>query len=407
MSRTTATRAVSWAASIFGLLVGSVSAQGGDARTYGVGCPGGRPDLSGWAPHPGLGNLSVFGFNRVPNAPVAASLGGRRDLPLDFLTLAGCRLYTDLLTVTPATADAGGRVSVSWPVPSDPSLAGGTVYSQVIGLRDSRVSPIGLTTSAGVALRIGPVVTNRGLTTTGDPRTPNGAQWAYRDIDAGVPFDIIGRLWIPRTPQPASGYPAVVISHGGGGGVNGYSTAMAKEMVQWGLVCIAVNYTHTSQKLGSPGGRWENGGHLPNVQRALKCLDILRGLGSVDMTRVAAHGNSNGGLLTTTLVAAAPNRFRAASHTAAGMDDTRSPQYPSTATAQRVSTPYLVQHGDRDTSVPIQLDRDFVSVLSANTVPHRFVVWPGIGHELGNGNSPVLQQMLLNVRLWFRQHGVL
>lgn len=80
-----------------------------------------------------------------------------------------------------------------------------------------------------------------------------------------------------------------------------------REMVTWGLVGIATNYTHatdTGGPIGSPGTDGERGATQSNILRARKVREILSSLGYVDMNRVAAHG---------------PSAFRVASHAAAGV----------------------------------------------------------------------------------------
>src|SRR5262245_52821960 len=75
----------------------------------------------------------------------------------------------------------------------------------------------------------------------GDPSSTQGATWTYVGTLAGVAYDLQGILLKPQGPGP---FPAVVISHGAGGNANAYARGVATEMVRWGLVCIATNYTH-------------------------------------------------------------------------------------------------------------------------------------------------------------------
>src|SRR5216683_1403033 len=117
---------------------------------------------------------------------------------------------------------------------------------------------------------------------SGDPESFSGATWTYKATTDGVMYDLQGILWKPRGQGP---FPAVIISHGldnnaGNGGVPG----TAREMVTWGLVCIATNYTHSAGvPIGSPGTAAEPGASQANILRAHKLLDILLGLGYVDL----------------------------------------------------------------------------------------------------------------------------
>ncbi len=67
---------------------------------------------------------------------------------------------------------------------------------------------------------------------------------------------------------------------------------------------------------------------------------------------------------------------------------------------------HLAQHGSKDTRCPLELDRDFINLLKQNKAPNRFVVWQGQGHGFGDPGSPILDKVLENVRLWFKQYGM-
>ena len=132
--------------------------------------------------------------------------------------------------------------------------------------------------------------TTPALSLEGDPESQQGATWTYRGTLGGVAFDLQGILLKPRGAGP---FPAVVISHGSGGSAVAYSRGVGVEMVQWGLVCIATNYTHAGGvEIGAPGSAAapDTGASQPNILRAHAAYEILRTLGYVDMSRVAAHG---------------------------------------------------------------------------------------------------------------------
>src|SRR5687767_4419388 len=80
-----------------------------------------------------------------------------------------------------------------------------------------------------------------GFALSGDPAASAGAAWTYVAQVSGISYDLRGVLLRPSGPGP---FPAVIISHGAGGSSDGYSRTIAREMVGWGLVCIATNYTH-------------------------------------------------------------------------------------------------------------------------------------------------------------------
>ena len=243
-----------------------------------------------------------------------------------------------------------------------------------------------------------------GFELVGDPASSAGATWTYRATTDGVVYDLRGILFKPSGQGP---FPAVVLSHGG----NQNALTMvgpATEMVTWGLVGIATNYTHatdTGAPLGSPGAAGERGANQSNIQRARKVLEILSSLGYVDMNRVAAFGISNGGFVTTATLATYPSAFRVAAHAAAGVADPvtgEPPSGPSASLAAGVRTPYSLHHGDPDTTNPLSSDQRFAAILEANGVPHELWVYPGAGH-VGFIQSPTFYTRIRN---WYAKYGL-
>lgn len=239
---------------------------------------------------------------------------------------------------------------------------------------------------------------------SGDPESASGATWIYKATTDGVVYDLRGILLKPPGPGP---FPAVVLSHGGE--QNALTMILtAKEMVTWGLVGIATNYTHatdTGAPIGSPGTVGERGATVSNILRARKVLDILSSLGYVDMNRVAAHGISNGGFVTTATLATYPSAFRVASHAAAGVQDSVSgspPSAPIPSLAAGVRTPYNLHHGDPDETNPLSSDQRLASILDANGVPFELWVYPGGGH-VGFIQSP---DFYARIRAWYARFGL-
>jgi len=144
-------------------------AGGGQARRIGdgtLGCPAGENRCEGFAPNPGAGNLEFYLYGGKPSAPAVAYLGGSSTswmsvplpLPLGFLQLPTCSIYTDLLVPLPTFTNVGGLASMRVPVPADPALARATLYGQWL-LQDDRVNPaVNLATSDGLAFTLGPTV---------------------------------------------------------------------------------------------------------------------------------------------------------------------------------------------------------------------------------------------------------
>jgi dienelactone hydrolase len=240
-----------------------------------------------------------------------------------------------------------------------------------------------------------------GFNVQGDPESSQGATWTYRGSLQGATFDLQGILLKPSGAGP---FGAVVLSHGAGGNAAAYSRNIAIEMRRWGLVCIATNYTHAGNvPIGTPGTTNEPGASDANVLRGYAVREMLRTLSYVDQSRVAAHGHSMGAFVTTALVAAYPNDFRVASHTAGGV---RPPNFngpaPSEAQARNVRTPYQLHHGDQDVVVSITQDQRFDAILTANLVPHEFHVYAGADHD-DVATSPTV---LARIRAWYAANQV-
>jgi dienelactone hydrolase len=177
-------------------------------------------------------------------------------------------------------------------------------------------------------------------------------------------------------------------------------------MVEWGLVCIATNYTHAGGlPIGSPGTPADAGASTANVLRARRLVDILGHLGYVDMSRVALHGHSMGAFVTAATAGAYPTLFRAASHTAGGMvpDSTVSVVAPTESQIAGIKAPYQMHHGDRDVVVPLVSDQLFAAALLLRGVSHDLIVYSGADHDDLSTNATVLNR----VHDWYRKYGVL
>lgn len=242
-----------------------------------------------------------------------------------------------------------------------------------------------------------------GLTITGNPTNANGATLIYQNTIDGVTYDLKGILFKPNTGQ--STYPAIIINHGTGSNTNPnlYAHNIAQTMVTWGYVCIAVNLTHsTNVAIGSPGtadiADW--GASLPNMQRSLKCWDILASLGYVDTNCINAFGHSRGAFLTTALVGTYPNKFKVAGHSAGGVDDSIV-TYATTSMANGVTIPYIIHHSSNDNVVDINADNNFNNILNTNNVTHQYY------NDYTNSHSGLAQDatMLQRTQLFSKEHN--
>jgi dienelactone hydrolase len=237
-----------------------------------------------------------------------------------------------------------------------------------------------------------------GFVLTGNPQSANGATWTYQDTINSIVYDLEGILFVPTPGMPP--YPAVIINHGTGGNAYGYSRNMARQMVQWGFVCIATNLCHASGvPIGSPGdtsfANW--GASTNNYLRDMKCWDILASFGSVDTNCIMSFGHSRGAWTTTGLVASYPNKFSCAGHTAGGATLQTGTSAPHTSLAAQITCPYIIHHGDSDSVVPIEMDTLLNSVFDSIGIMHQFYIYPGLNHSQMSMDS----LMLGRTHYWF------
>src|SRR3954454_7796061 len=122
------------------------------------------------------------------------------------------------------------------------------------------------------------------LSITGNPESASGATWTLVGTLNGTAVDLQGILLKPRGRGP---FPAVVLSHGAGGNAQSYGRELGHVMRGWGLVCIAVNYTHaTNAPAGVPGTWLQQGASAANAFRAHAAVTVLARLRYVDLHRV-------------------------------------------------------------------------------------------------------------------------
>ena len=239
------------------------------------------------------------------------------------------------------------------------------------------------------------------LSITGNPESTSGATFTLVGTLDGTPVDLQGFLLKPRGRGP---FPAVVLSHAAGGNAQSYGRELGSVMRTWGLVCIAVNYTHArGVPHGAPGTLIQQGASRANAFRAHAAVTVLARLRYVDMRRVAAHGHSMGAFVTTAFAAAYPDDIRVASHTSGGVlldaIHREGMPFPSVAEARRIKAPYQWHHGLLDYAVPFLLDRRLDSVLTA---PHEGHIYRRLTHAQVATDPEVLAR----VRAWYTAHGM-
>ncbi len=140
----------------------------GKATQFGASCPLDGIDnrAYGVPSHPGGAPAEASLFGAVPSTVAILVVGASRTawatlplpLMLDGLGLTGCSVQVSQDVLLPVVAKATGAATFLLDIPSDPQLAGSTVYTQWMTL-DSRLSTsLPITFSNGVEIRIGNTV---------------------------------------------------------------------------------------------------------------------------------------------------------------------------------------------------------------------------------------------------------
>lgn len=236
-----------------------------------------------------------------------------------------------------------------------------------------------------------------------------GTNWTYEDGD--LRFD-----GVLLKPEGAGPFPAVLISHGLGGSAETFGMNKARQMVSWGYVCIAPNYTHSAKNVGGmrPGMRLplKPGAAAPpdskkfgasdeNVKRATKCLDILASLPYVDANRITAYGHSMGGFVTIGLLAREPQRIKAAAISASGIAPRAGYAAPSNDAAEKITTPMIMFHGALDTTVRPEQSASLKEILDGNKVPTERHVYEAVSHPVDQQKGPEMYGLMRN---WFERY---
>jgi len=221
----------------------------------------------------------------------------------------------------------------------------------------------------------------------------NGTTWTYTEGN----WQIHGILVKPEGKGP---FPAILASHGSGNNAEGFARPKAIEFAKWGLVTIAVDYTHSAAERGKDIG----GASKENIRRALKCLEILRSLKYVDGHRLAAYGNSMGGFLTIGLAADSRAKLKAAIVSAGGIDDHSGSPAPDASVAKKIRVPMLILHGGSDNVVPPEASLALKQVLDQQKVPNERHVYQGEGHNIQNTQRA---DYFARIRAWLVKYKVL
>lgn len=230
----------------------------------------------------------------------------------------------------------------------------------------------------------------------------SGERWTYRDGE----FEMSGILLKPGGKGP---FPGVLISHGLGGAAQSFGMMKARDMVQWGCVCIAPNYTHNAQAAATQRAKGVRdlgsfGASAENLRRARTCVALLKAMPEVDGTRIAAYGHSMGGFVTVGLAASDPDLLKACAVTGSGVSPRDGYPAPSEAAAEKIRTPFLMLHGAEDSVVRPGQSEVLKRVLDKNKVPNDRLVMEGQNHPIDQTMRTEVFRLICE---WFEKHGVL
>ena len=181
-------------------------------------------------------------------------------------------------------------------------------------------------------------------------------------------------------PAGAGPFPAVLILHTSSGlrpPDHDYASKLADE----GYVCLVPDF-FTAYGLSEVNRQQTFTTHAESIYADfVAAIDMLKKMQGVKADRIGAVGFSNGGYWA--LLLAANGQIQAGvsyygAVTGAGTD--KSLQAFRAAFTEK-SSPVLVLHGARDTTVPSQNAELLVSMLEKAHAPHEFRLYPSAGHS--------------------------
>jgi len=208
-------------------------------------------------------------------------------------------------------------------------------------------------------------------------------------------------------PEGRGLFPAVVVNHGGYASSSNFGIGVGKVLAKKGYVAIACDYTHKELKrygLRGPRIGWGAGASEENIFRALKNIEILKGLEYVDRNKILMLGNSMGGFLTVGVIQKSVS-IKAAVIIVAGIKN-GNPQNsadraievisPPEELVGDISCPLLLLNGADDEKVNIKYPKHFKSLLNRYNKKSQLIIYPGVGHDLLRRNQTEVFEEIFN-----------
>jgi dipeptidyl aminopeptidase/acylaminoacyl peptidase len=219
-------------------------------------------------------------------------------------------------------------------------------------------------------------------------------------------LELTGWLYRPDAPGP---WPTMIHLHGGPEAQERpVYNSLFQSLVAAGVAVFAPNVRGSSglgREFLRADDREKRYGAITDVA---DCVAHLTGAGIADPARVGVMGRSYGGYLTLAALVRHPELF-AVGIDVCGMADFLTfyehtePWIAAAAMAKygdpvadaelltdlspihridRLRAPLLVVHGAEDTNVPVEEAEQVVAALARRGVPHRYLLFPGEGHDL-------------------------
>ncbi|GGK80785.1 S9 family peptidase [Mangrovihabitans endophyticus] len=239
-----------------------------------------------------------------------------------------------------------------------------------------------------------------------DPAAPEAARPTLERFAAHDGLELTGWLFRPAGDGP---HPTVLWFHGGPEAQErpGHGP-LFQSLVDRGIAVFAPN-VRGSSGFGRTFVNADNGPRRYDAIRDVEsCVAHLVDTGVADPARVGCMGRSYGGYLTLAALTAFPDMF-AVGVDVCGMSNFATfyehtePWIASAAVSKygdpvadaallrdlspitridRLRTPLMVVHGENDSNVPVVEAEQVVAALRERGVPHRYLLFPGEGHEL-------------------------
>jgi dipeptidyl aminopeptidase/acylaminoacyl peptidase len=235
---------------------------------------------------------------------------------------------------------------------------------------------------------------------------PNAVRPALHRFASHDGLEISGWLFQPATPGP---HPTMVWLHGGPEAQErpGHGP-LFQSLVDRGIAVFAAN-VRGSSGFGRSFVNADNGAkRYAAIGDVAACVKYLVSEGIADEPRIGCMGRSYGGYLTLAALTTYPDMFAVGIDTC-GMSNFATfyehtePWIAAAAVSKygdpvadaellrelspithidRLKTPLMIVHGENDSNVPVIEAEQVVAALKERGVEHRYVLFPGEGHEL-------------------------